>query len=136
MTQRSLLLIACCIALSACGESKRKFLINVPTSSPLLEVAVPRTGAACARRELHFSVGRDNTIRVDTCDNGRCSATKLDTLAFLDRSGRASPTDIRLGSGDPTKGPVTPVEGPDGLLWLCREDEEEMVCICIPWFPD
>ncbi|MDP2712532.1 MAG: hypothetical protein Q8O56_15055 [Solirubrobacteraceae bacterium] len=36
------------------------------------------------------------------------------------------------GSG-PSAGPVIPVEGPDGLLWLCREDEEAQQSICIPW---
>lgn len=36
--------------------------------------------------------------------------------------------------GGPSAGRVIPVEGPDGLLWLCREDEEALQSICIPWF--
>ena len=39
-----------------------------------------------------------------------------------------------VGGDGPSAGPVIPVEGPDGLLWLCREDEEAKQSICIPWF--
>ncbi len=44
--------------------------------------------------------------------------------------------EVTLGVPDQSHGPVIPVEGPDGLLWLCREDEEAKQSICIPWFQD
>ena len=54
----------------------------------------------------------------------------------MDRSAAVSLDNIKLGSGDAARGPVRPVEGPDGLRWLCREDEEAQECICIPWAQD
>jgi hypothetical protein len=130
------MIVFCCIALAACARPDRHFLINVKTASPVVEIETPISGAGCATRELHFSIGQDNTVRVEICDDARCREAELSELTFFDRSSKANPNDIRLGSGDATKGPVMPVQGPDGLLWLCREDEEAQQCICIPWFQE
>ena len=138
MVLRSSLTLCCCIGLAACTSTKpdQTFLINAETSSPILEVATPRSNAECARRELHFSIGQDNEIDVETCDNGQCVETELADLRFFDRSTRVNSNDIGLGGGSAAEGPVIPVEGPDGLLWLCREDEAAQECICIPWAQD
>lgn len=136
MSLRSLLVVFASIVLAGCAARERFFLINVNTLSPVLEAATPRSGAECAQRELRLSIGRANDVHAETCDNGKCTKVELGELRFLDRSGRVNPPDLRLGSGDATQGSITPVEGPDGLLWLCREDEEEQQCICIPWAQD
>jgi len=136
MSVRYPLAIVWCIALTACTKPGQNFLINGETLSPLLEVATTRSGAACASRELRFSVGKDDAVRVEICDDRRCVAAELSELEFSDRSARVNLNDIRLGSGNASEGPVIPVEGPDGLLWLCKEDEEAQECICIPWFQD
>jgi hypothetical protein len=43
---------------------------------------------------------------------------------------------LALAGPGPDAGPVIPVEGPDGKLWICREDEEAQQSICLPWFQD
>ncbi len=136
MVLRSSLILFCCVALAACTKTGRTYLINVETSSPILEVQTPKSGAECSNRELHFTIGQDNEIDVETCDNGRCIKTDPGSLKYVDRSAAVNPDNIRLGCGNASRGPVMPVEGPDGLLWLCREDEEAQQCICIPWAQD
>jgi len=136
MLPRSSLLLFCCIALAACTESKRTFLINGETSSPIIEAEIPRSGAECASRELHFSIGHQNDVGIQTCDNGRCRKTALVSLKFFDRSGRVDTNNVTLGSGNTSEGPVIPVQGPDDLLWLCREDDDAQECVCIPWAQD
>ena len=136
MSRRSLLVVLCCLAPVACGPPDRTFLINAEGSSPILQITTPRGGAQCASRELRFTVATGNDISLDVCDEGRCADTALDGVTFFDRRGRVNPASLRLGSGDTSEGPIQPVEGPDGLLWLCKEDEEAMECVCIPWFQD
>ena len=136
MLRRSSMILFCCVALAACARPAQHFLINVKTGSPIVGIETPISGGECATRELHFSIGQDNTVNVEICDKARCRATELGELTFFDRSAEADPNDIRLGSGNASKGPVMPVQGPDGLLWLCREDEEAQQCICIPWFQE
>jgi hypothetical protein len=139
----------CSAAAKSCAEltadvggcpGQRTFLINAATVSPIVEVVSPKSGAACASRELEFLVGRNNDLHVETCDrspSGRvCTAIDAGTLRFRDRSALVGADAIVLGTGDPVAGPIEPVEGPDDLLWLCREDEEGMQCICIPWAQD
>lgn len=133
--RHSLLIVVIGIALAACAPAKRTFLINSETSSPLLEIAVPRSQAQCAATALRVSVSRANVLRIEACSGGSCGETQLADLAFRDRSTRVAADKITLGSGS-AEGPVEPVVGPDDLLWLCREDEEAQECICIPWAQD
>ncbi|HNP27086.1 MAG TPA: hypothetical protein PKM20_10125 [Nitrosomonas sp.] len=133
MLLRSSLILFCCAVLAACGNTDRTFLINAETSSPILEVKIPRSSAECSTRELHFTIGQNDEFRVETCDNGQCIKTDPGSLKFVDRSAAVNPNNIKLGFGDATRGPVEPVEGPDDKLWLCREDEGAQECICIPW---
>jgi len=123
----------------ACPD-QRTFLIDVGTASPIVEVVSPKSGANCASRELHFLIGPNGDIGVETCDRDRlgavCAATDVGDLRFRSRSAPVSVDMIKLGTGDPAGGPIEPVQGPDDLLWLCREDEEGMQCICIPWAQD
>jgi hypothetical protein len=132
---RSLLILAVCIALAGCAQPKRTFLINAETSSPLLEVAVPKSGARCAATTLHLSISQANDVRAEACSSGQCRETPLAGLEFRDRSTRVNPDKIVLGSGS-AEGRVEPVVGPDDLLWLCREDEDAQECVCIPWAQD
>lgn len=124
---------------AACPD-RRTFLINAATTSPLLEVVSPKSGADCASRELHFTVGRNDDLHVETCDrspSGRtCTEIDAGALSFRDRAAFVGVDMITLGTGDPVAGPIEPVQGPDDLLWLCREDEDAMQCICIPWAQD
>ena len=115
---------------------ERTFLINSATLSPILQITSPRSDAGCASAELHFAIDEDNTVKVRLGNRVTSVAIELSELTFYDRSGQVMPRYIGLGAGDPTQGPVVPVEGPDGLLWLCREDDEAQECICIPWFQD
>jgi hypothetical protein len=39
-------------------------------------------------------------------------------------------------SGGSVAAEVGPHTGPDGSLWICKESEEEMATVCIPWFPE
>jgi hypothetical protein len=139
----------CTAAAKSCAEliadvggwpHQRTFLINATTASPILEVVSPKSGTDCASRELHFTIERNNDLRVETCDQGpsgrTCTETDAGALIFRDRSALVGADRITLGTGDPAAGPIEPVEGPDDLLWLCREDEEGMQCICIPWAQD
>ena len=136
MSRHSLFVVLCCLGAVACGAPDRTFLINAENSSPILQIATPRGDAQCASRELRFSIESGNDIRLDVCDDGRCTDTALAGLTFRDRRGTVNPTNLRLGSGNVSEGPVVPSEGPDGLLWLCKEDDDAMECICIPWFQD
>jgi hypothetical protein len=124
-----------CIALAACAQSKRTFLINAATSSPLVEIAVPPSDVQCAATSLHVSVSAANAVQVEACNGGQCREAPLADLTFRDRSTRVGADKIALGSGS-AEGDVEPVVGPDDLLWLCREDEEAQECICIPWAQD
>jgi hypothetical protein len=136
MLLRLLLVVFLCTTFAACTKPSRNFLVNTKTSSPILEVKTPRSSAECSTRELHFTITQDNKIDVETCDKGRCVKIDPYSLSFMDRSVSVSLDNIRLGSGDTTNGPVIPVEGPDDLLWICREDEEAQQCVCLPWFQD
>jgi hypothetical protein len=138
----------CTNAVKSCAEltadlgcaAQHTFLIDVQTGSPIVEAAIPRSAAICADTELHFVIGRDNAVSVATCDRSRagveCVATELSELTIRSRAAVVGADRITLGAGDPAAGPVRPVEGPDGLRWLCREDDEGMQCICIPWAQD
>lgn len=137
MLIRISLFLAFSIVLSSCADTSNRnqnFLINEKTSSPILEISVSGTEAGCASSELHFAIDQEADIDVELCNQGQCVRTEFGKLNFSDRSTSVHPNDITIGSGDATQGPVIPVEGPDGLTWLCREDEEAAECICIPWF--
>ncbi len=43
---------------------------------------------------------------------------------------------LKTAGTGPLAGPVIPVVDADGLLWLCREDDDAQQSICIPWFQD
>lgn len=63
---------------------------------------------------------------------GGCKANSLPRMKAA--AAQVNPGSRKLSSANPTAaGPIEPVEGPDGLKWLCREDEEEQQCICIPF---
>jgi hypothetical protein len=122
---------------TGCQTAPRNFLINTSTVSPVLQIKSPKTAAGdCADTELHLTVEHGRVTRAEKKISGRTVPVNLAALKFYDRAGKVTLQNIGLGTGNPTRGPVKPVVGADGLLWLCREDEDEQVCICIPWFPD
>jgi hypothetical protein len=135
MSLRALLAVCLCLGTLACARTER-FLMNAQTSSPILELAVPRGGAQCSARHVRLTVSSGADLRAEVCDGQGCTPVEIGQLTFRDRSGPVPVGNLRLGSGNVSEGPVTPVEGPDGLLWLCREDEDAQQCICIPWFQD
>ncbi|MCC6536852.1 MAG: hypothetical protein IT162_04835 [Bryobacterales bacterium] len=114
----------------------RKFLINGKTGSPILQLATPKAGTSCAAKEVRLSVVYSNQVRAQVCDNGKCKTTDPNSLTYRDRSTKVDSVNLRVATGDPVAGPVEPVTGADGLLWLCREDEAAGQCICIPWAQD
>lgn len=124
---------ACAIVGAARGGSIVKMLVNARTSSPVLQVAAPRAGAACSR-ELRLTVIPGSPMRAQFCDKGYCSPADPNSFSYRDRTSKVVSSDLKLAAGDPSAGPVIPVDGPDDLKWLCREDEEGKQCICIPWF--
>lgn len=129
---------ACCIAgFATTTPVVRKYLINARNSSPILQIATPRAGAgaSCSAKELRLTMIPGSPMRAQSCEGGACTPADPNSFAFNDRTGRASSSSLRLGTGDPSAGPVEPVEGPGDLKWLCRNDEEGKQCICIPWFP-
>lgn len=72
-----------------------------------LQIAIPRAGGSCAAKSLP-----------------RLKAA----AAAVNQSSK------KLSAAKPNAaGPVVPVVGPDGLTWLCREDEEAQECVCIPF---
>jgi hypothetical protein len=72
-----------------------------------LKVAIPRVGGSCAANNLP-----------------RMKAAVAAT----------NPSSKKLSAAKPdAAGPIVPAEGPDGLKWLCREDEEAQQCVCIPF---
>lgn len=124
------------VALAGCARADRPFLYDTQSGGPVMEAAIPTDGAACTARELRLTAGQ-TLSRVEVCDAGRCTPIDATRLTFRGRAGRVVPVgQLRLGGGNVSEGPVIPVEGPDGLLWLCREDDEAQQCICIPWFQD
>ena len=137
MSFRRTLVLLITLGVSLAGCSKREpFLYDERSGSPILEVAVPRNGAQCASRQLRLTAGT-SLSRVEVCDTDGCLLVDPARLTFRNRANQAVPLDaLRLGAGGVSEGPVTPVEGPDGLLWLCREDDAAQQCICIPWFQD
>ena len=138
MQLRSLMVFAlgaCCIAGFADEKSIRTLLINRWNLSPVLQVSLPRNNASCSSKELRLTLAPGVPVKALSCEYGRCTGVDTMTLTFFDRFSRINATDIKLGQGDPAEGPVTPVDGPGDLKWLCRNDEEGKQCICIPWFP-
>jgi hypothetical protein len=137
MLTRWAFIVLCCVAVAGCQTPRRTFLINKATASPILQIESPGFQGDCSSTELHFTVDRNGRVSAQMGNNGNLVPIALSKLRVYDRGGqRVRPAQIGLGSGNPAEGPVMPVEGPDGLLWLCREDEEAQQCICIPWFPD
>jgi hypothetical protein len=66
---------------------------------------------------------------------GSCAATSLPRLKAAGAS--VNPGSKKMISPKPsTAGPIKPVTGPDGLMWLCRHDDEAQQCVCIPWAQD
>ena len=84
-------------------------LVNSPTAPSGLQVAVPRIGNSCA-------------------------ATRLPRLKAAGAT--AGPSSKMTAPAPSSAGPIKPVDGPDGLKWLCRYDDEGQQCICIPWAQD
>ena len=134
MVPRLCLLVVACGALVACAP-RQTFLVNGATSSPILEIMAPASSGQCESQELRLVAGRDGILSIESCSDGRCVETDPTRLTYRDRASRVDSGAIQLAVGSTSQGPVEPVVGPDGLLWLCREDEEEQ-CICIPWFPE
>jgi hypothetical protein len=63
---------------------------------------------------------------------GSCASTRLPRIKAAVAA--ANPGAKKLSSPKPNSaGPIEPVDGPDGLKWLCRHDEEAQQCICIPF---
>jgi hypothetical protein len=66
---------------------------------------------------------------------GSCAATKLPRMTAA--AAPVNPVSKKMTSPEPnTAGPIEPVVGPDGKRWLCRHDEEEQQCVCIPFVQD
>lgn len=122
----------CCMVSIAFADSSRTFLINSVTMSPIMEIQTQQSRASCSNTELYFTFNRRNQVGVEQCENDRCYEIDLRSLQLTDRTGAVDPGNITLGAGDPVAGAVEPVVGPDGKLWLCREDKNSG-CICIPW---
>jgi hypothetical protein len=138
MLLRSLLVFAfgaCCLVSFAHEKAIRTLLINRWNLSPILQVSLPRANSSCAAKELRLTLAPGTPVRAQACEYGRCTPMDPSLLTYFDRFSRINATDIRLGAGEPSAGPVTPVDGPGDLKWLCRNDEEGKQCICIPWFP-
>lgn len=140
---KSLGILVLTLSLTTCGKDAvdpgpagQSFLINGATQSPILEAATPRAGAQCSLRELKFTNTETRVVTAEICDDGTCAPIDVANIRLLDRTGRVNPDNIRFGVGNASGGGVEPVEGPDGLLWLCREDEDAQECICIPWAQD
>jgi len=84
-------------------------LVNSQAASDL-QVAIPRSG-------------------------GSCAATSLPRMTAAAAS--VIPGSKKMTSPKPnTAGSIEPVVGPDGKRWLCRHDEEEQQCVCIPFVED
>jgi hypothetical protein len=88
------------------------------TRSPLLRLA-----NAQAASDFQVAIPRSG---------GSCAAASLPRVKAAVAS--TNPGSKKLSSAKPNAaGPIEPVEGPDGLKWLCRHDEEAQQCICIPF---
>lgn len=72
-----------------------------------IQVAIPRVGGSCAANSLPRMKAAAATVKPSS---KKLSAAKPDAA-----------------------GPIVPAVGPDGLTWLCREDEEAQQCVCIPF---
>lgn len=127
---------ACSIAGFAARTKIQSYLINARTLSPVLKITTPSAGASCSAKELQLTLSPGLPLSVRTCENGRCITTDPNALTFFDRSSSVSPTELGLGAGYPRTRSVEPTTGPDGLLWLCRSNEQTQQCECIPWFQD
>ena len=90
-------------------------------ASPLLHLANSHAAS-------HFQVAIPRS-------GGSCASTSLPRMKAVVAA--ANPGSKKLSSLKPnTAGPIEPVDGSDGLKWLCRHDEEEQQCICIPFVQD
>jgi hypothetical protein len=71
-----------------------------------IQIAIPRVGGTCAAH----------------------------SLPRMKAAAAVNPSSKKLSSAKPdAAGPIVPAVGPDGLTWLCREDEEAQQCVCIPF---
>lgn len=91
------------------GTPPAPHLVNAQAASDF-QIAIPRAGDSCA-------------------------ATRLPRMSAAIASAPSGPK-RKIAPSPSSAGPVEPVEGPDGLLWLCRHDDEGQQCICIPWQQD
>ncbi|MBM3756284.1 MAG: hypothetical protein FJW38_20130 [Acidobacteria bacterium] len=127
---------ACSLAGFAARTKLQSYLINTRTLSPILKITTPSAGASCSAKELQLTLTPGMPLSVRTCENGRCFTSDPNALSFYDRFSRVGATELGLGAGFPRTRSVEPTTGPDGLLWLCRTNEETQQCECIPWFQD
>ena len=119
--------------------ARRTFLASLLSDSPIFEMtSPPLPDTSCAEATVGLQIDDGALVATEICDNAGCLELGIDRWTYTDRTGRTSPTpDLVLATGDPVSaGPVIPTVDSDDLLWLCREDEEEAVCICIPWAQD
>ena len=83
----------------------------------------PRLANAQAASDFQVAIPRSG---------GSCAAASLPRMKAAVAA--VNPSSKKMTSPKPNSaGPIEPVEGPDGLKWLCRHDEEEQQCICIPF---
>jgi hypothetical protein len=74
-------------------------------------------------------------VRAFACVKKDCKAAKLAAFGFHQGSQRVASSKVAIERKGTSQKDVEPVVGPDDLLYLCRENEREGVCECIPWFP-
>ncbi|MBM3793694.1 MAG: hypothetical protein FJW31_06420 [Acidobacteria bacterium] len=118
------------LAKSTQAQTVYTFLVNGRALPPILQLTKPRAGASCAARKVRLSVLYTNQLHAQICEGGRCTMTDPNSLVYRDRVGRVDSVNIRAAQGDPVGGLPEPVTDTDGLMYLCREEEQSKECIC------
>jgi hypothetical protein len=109
-------------------------LFNEETGGYVSTLEIARNATAgCAAQSVLVS-GKGKSVLVKSCAGKLCTSTPLSSLTFADDDGIVAASSLTLGAADAEPGEIEPIEV-DDLMYLCREDEKESVCECIPWFP-
>jgi hypothetical protein len=114
--------------------TKQAGLFNDQTGGYVSTLEIARDASAgCSTRSVVLS-GGGKTVQAKTCVGKLCTSTPLSSLTFVDDDGVVPASALSIGTTSVTPGDIEPVEV-DELMYLCRENKEEKVCECIPWFP-
>lgn len=109
-------------------------LVNARTGGYVSTLKLARDASVgCGAQSVQFS-GAGKTVQARTCVGKYCESTPLSSLTFVDDDGPVAPSDLTLATIDEHTGDVDPVVV-DDLLYVCKENEKEGVCECIPSFP-